>query len=452
MMNRKKNKKKQKNSSQNSSTRVRQTPLTPETLRRDLSDPARLQHAMDHLTELIRREPGLQPLRFPAEKLMTALDELAETSAEELQAMSDPLAQRIAIITHAVEPLITRKFSDLVEKTLMSFLERTKNVPRDFRAASAGLYFLEIHNRQGSEPGANPLWNILFDISYEEAMESSGNAVATARTPAGASPASGAAATFGDFFDLDEQDLTEDDQNTLGDALELIESGKVELGFSLDTILLGLRAFADTTMTDPDIIIRALLDTFRREVGMQEWNDMIWGLEYATEKLDGESRRQFETVLEAVRRFPARDNPALFALYFRSVTDSHRFIKPDEVTFAEAIVAQPGAVEPVMDYGRFLLTGEAPRRALNVFMAATIIDPSDEMARFAAGVACRLSGSCREARLHWDRAARLWRGYLPEHHPNIQLVRELLELDDIADLPQKAYNFLLLNEELSTEE
>lgn len=421
-------------------------------MRRDLSDPIRLRHAMDHLTELMRHEPSLQELRFPQEQLMTALDELAETSAEELQALPDPLDQRIAIITQAAGPLITRKLVDRIESALMKYLEHSRAVPRDFRAASAGLYFLEIHNRQGGEPGANPLWNIIFDITYDEVLESAGNAVSTARKPADSHGISGHELTVGDYFPMDDQDLSEDDEKTLAEALELVTSGAVELGFSLDTIILGLRAFARLESIEPGRIVPALVESFRQEIGFHEWSDMIWGLEYASGKLDGETKTHFETVLEAVRRFPARDNPAVFALYFRSVTDFQRFIKPDETTCAEAILAQPDAVEPVLEYGRFLLSGEAPRRALNAFIAATVIDPSNEMARFGAGVACRLTGSCREARLHWDRAAKLWRGYLPETHPHVRLVRELSELDDIAELPQKAYNFLLLSEELSSED
>lgn len=424
----------------------------PDELRHDLSDPTRLQHAMDHLTEMLRTEPGLQALRFPSEKLMAALDDMAETSTEELQAMPDPLAQRIAIVTRAAGPLITRKFAGQVETALTALLERSKKKPRDFRAAGAGLYFLEIHNRQGGEPGANPLWNIIFDLTYEEAMASAGDAVSAAHRPADSNAMTGTGSTFGDFFPMEDQDLTEDDETTLSDALELIESGAVELGFSLDTIILGLKTFCRPDMTEIHRIVPALVDTFRREIGMHAWHDMIWGLEYAAGKLDGDRKKHYETVLEAVRRFPARDNPAVFALYFRSVTDFNRFIKSDEAACAEAITGHPDALEPVLDYGRFLLTGEAPKRALNVFMAAAAIDPSDETARFGAGVACWLTGSCREARLHWDRAARLWRGYLPETHANVRLAQELAELDDVAELPSKAYNFLFSGADISSEE
>jgi len=129
-------------------------------------------------------------------------------------------------------------------------------------------------------------------------------------------------------------------------------------------------------------------------------------------------------------------------VYFKSVTEFYKYLKPGEVEYAEAIASSRGDADTVVAFARYLLDRDVPRRALNAFIAASQIDPSHEIARLGAGIACWLTESFREARLHWDRAARLWSGYLPEDHRDIRLVRSLAELDNFAELPQNAYDRL----------
>jgi len=442
-------------------------PLNPEALRRDFTDPDRLQALMDHLGVLLREEPGLQEIRLPPRTLLDALDDLAESSGDELRAMDDPFRQRIAILNHTLSPMLSRRFVDRFEKALLAVMENVKRVPRHFRAVAAGLYFLEIHNRQGGEPGANPLWNLLFDISYEEAMATAGGTLAGATgsgkqsrggkvsgpaipgkrsemsvddvtRSAGKDLADGALA--GD--DMTGSDLSDEDAALIRDAVGLIESGRVALGFSLDTILLGLREVTAFPERSPDALAAALQAAFRKEIGMQATSDLIWGLEYAIEQLDGEKKADFTTMLRAIRVLPARENPVIFAVYFKSVTEFYKYLKPGEVEYAEAIASSRGDADTVVAFARYLLDRDVPRRALNAFIAASQIDPSHEIARLGAGIACWLTESFREARLHWDRAARLWSGYLPEDHRDIRLVRSLAELDNFAELPQIAYDRL----------
>lgn len=417
--------------------------LNPETLRRDFTDPARLQRAMDCLGEAIRHDPDLATLRFPPEKLMDALDDLAETSSGELESIPDLLSRRITILNRTIHPFLTTAFERHVEDILMKRLDKFRTSPREFRATGAGLYFLEIHKRQRDNPGGNPLWNVIFDISYDEAIATAGGAVKQAVTQEPGTGDHDVTVPGGyDFTGFIPDDLSRDSFETQTEALALIESASVDIAFSLDTILLGLRELALNRHASPEQCMSALRTSYRKEIGVRQWHDMAWGLEQAVDSSTGAREKNYRTVHKALLLLPPEDNPVVFALYCTSVTRYRRFLDPAETDFAENILANPEAVEPLLAVGRYLLTRDAPGRALNAFIAASISHPADEMARFGAGVACRLSGSLREARLHWDRADRLWSGYLPDHHPTRVMLRELADLDDDTSLPQKALKFL----------
>jgi len=421
--------------------------ISPDTLRRDLTDPERLQVMMGHLGELLQEEPALQSLRLPAQPLLDALDDLAETSHAHLKALDDPLYQRITILNRTLPGLLNRKFVDRFEKTLVPYLATVKTIPRHFRAVSAGLYFLEIHNRQGGEPGVNPLWNLVFDLSWEAAMASSGDTLsqATGRSGTSREAANGAApprSGIDPVSDLAAADpeLSDDTIALLQSGVDLIESGRVSLGFALDTVLLGLRAVTAAPDDSDEARVNALRKAFEKEIGIVAFNDLVWGLEYAVEQLDGDQKGDFQTMLRTVQAMPPHENPVVFALYYKSVTEFYKYLKPGESAYAEAIARGRDDVEPMINFGRYLLENHVPKRALNAFIAASEIDPSHEIARLGAGIACWLTESFREARMHWDRAARLWSGYLPESHRDIQLARSLAELDNFAELPRKAYD------------
>lgn len=416
-------------------------PLSADALRQDLSDPERAQIFMDQLADFMTSEPALQSLRFPAGPLLDALDELAESSADDLAALEDPLQQRMTILNHVLPRFLTRKFAKTVERTLLNLLENNKKSLRHFRALGAGLFFLEFHMQENANPGANPLWNLIFDISYDDALATAGGGVTPAEPldPERSATASPIPDT------LDEHELSESNTELARKALQLIDTGKVELGFALDTVLLGLREITGTSQRTAEDQARALKATFEQEIGVNQWNDLIWGLEYAVDELEGDRKQNFETVLKAAQMLAPRDNPIVFAIYYKSVTEFYRFLKPGEKPYAEAIVQDPSSVNPMIQLGAFLMRNNVPNRALNAFTAAIRLDPSHELARMGAGVACWDTESFREARMHFGRAARLWSGYLADDHPHRQMADALAELDNFEELPQNAYDLVLSN-------
>jgi len=422
-----------------------QKKITEKTLRQELSDPERLQALMDHLGELLISVSDLKKYLFPSENLLEALDEVAESSSEKLHAMTDPLDQRMEILTRVLPNFITKKFVKKFEKALVNYLKNTRKTPLQFKAASVGLYFLEIHNRTKSDASTNPLWNLLFDVSYHEAMASAGGTISSAaKTSVKQNVTSNQENTISDkLFAFQDQDLSEENIELSRQALELIDSGKVELGFALDSVLLGLRKATTGIKRPPEEIVLELHQTFEQEIGINQKNNLVWGLEYAVEHLkEEEQREQFEIVLKAVQMLPPKENPVIFALYYKSVTEFYRYLKPGEQEYAEAIVKNTDSITPVLAFAQFLLRSNISNRALNAYIAASLLDPSSEMARFGAGVVCWQTESYREARLHFYRAGKLWNGYLPENHPSIQLTNELAELENFDELPQTAYDLV----------
>ncbi|MGB3975908.1 MAG: hypothetical protein WBM02_02920 [bacterium] len=417
--------------------------ISLDTLRKDFTNPEKLQRAMEHLGESIRYEPELASLRFPHAKLMEALDQLAETSSDELESIPDLLNRRMTILNRTLPPFLTPAFEQFIEDKLMERLSLVKKSPEKFRAACAGLYFLEIHRRQRDNPGGNPLWNFMFEISYDEAMAAAHKA--DKDTPS-SSDSSGPTIAGSDFSTLIPDDLSQDSTETQKDALKLIESGAVELLFSLDSILLGLHELALNKDTAIEQIVQKLRESFKKEIGFRQGNDLAESLEQALESLSGKDKDNHEIVLKAIKLLPPRENPVVFAAYVNNVKHYQRHLDPKTTELVKIIMQKPDEAEAILDLGRYYLTCDEITRALNVFIAASTLFPAEEMARFGAGIACRLDGSFREARLHWNRAARLWSGYLPDHHPIFAIINELVELDDDADLPTKALDYLFFTE------
>lgn len=436
-------KKRQKNTSKKK--KQRQSPLSNspvislDTLRKDFTNPEKLQRAMEHLGESIRYEPELASLRFPLVKLMEALDQLAETASEELESIPDLLDRRMTILNRTLPPFLTPAFEQYIEDVLMKRLGQVKKSPEKFRAACAGLYFLEIHKRQRDNPGGNPLWNFMFEISYDEAIAAAQQSV----TP---STSDDSMVKDSDFSTLIPNDLSEDSIKTLKDALKLIESGAVELLFSIDSILLGLHELALDQDVSIERIVQKLRGSFEKEIGIRQGNDLVTSLEQTVESLSGSDQYNHEIMLKAVRLLPPKENPVIFSAYFNNVIHYRRYLDSETAELVKKIMENPNEAEPLLDLGRFYLKDDRIISALNVFIATSILFPADEMARFGAGIACHLEGSFREARLHWNRAARLWSGYLPDHHPTLTMISELTDLDDDADLPLKALDYLFSTE------
>ncbi len=440
-------KRKTKKDKKRTSGKVQSPKLSLESLRRDFSDPKKLERATDLLAESMRHEPELARLQFPAEKLLDALDDVAEQYSDQLEAMPDILDRRIFILNNAIKPFLTRKYLNRIESAFMKHLENVKTSPKDFRAVGAGLFFLEIHKHQSDSPGDNPLWNIIFDISYDVAM---GTAGGTIKPGADKHAQTGQLETARDkalnISSIPEGELSDDSIATLKEALHLIDSNTVDFGLSIDLIVLGLRKMVSQVGETPEKRAREIQKAFAVEFGARQLNILASHLEYAIDTFTGAKKRNFQMVYKALKLLAPQDNPVVFAIYYKSVTECIRFIDKDEGPLLDGIISEPFSVQPILALGRYLLTQDASNRALNAFMAAIKADPSEELARLGAGIACKLDGSVREARLHWDRAARLYGGYLPPHHPVVKMMTDLIELDDDSELPQKAYDFLFFDD------
>ncbi len=415
----------------------RKTVLDPDALRRELSNPARLQKHIDRLESLLKSTPEFTPLRFSPEPLLAALDTIADDFGEMLESLDDPEAQRESILEKLLPGVLNRSFIKRIETVFTKYLKK-QAAPSAVMAVGAGLFLIEIHRRQPETAHQNPLWHVIFDVSYREAQATSEGRVHDSSSDKERSgtvlPVDGMAG---------ELDLSEESEAIVRDAVSLLESDTVSLGFSFDTILQGLRAIRSLPEgSGDDEIIAALRKTYLREIGDQERDDLIWGLDYAVDQVPRKKRTAFKTVLDAVELLTARDNPVMFALYYKCIIEFYRFLKKDEMEWAQAILEDIDSIDPILRYGNFLLKQEANKRSVKAFEAALRIETTSEAARLGAGLALWRTESFREARLLWNRAARHWSGYLPEDFMGITLCRRLENLQDHDTLPGEAFDFL----------
>jgi tetratricopeptide (TPR) repeat protein len=403
-------------------------------LREELSDPRKLQKQMNRLQTLLRTKPFFASLRLPPEPLAACLDDVSVIHADELSRMDGDRDQREFILSKVFGRFLTADYIRSVESTLMKYLGTPEAKPSNLKAVAAGLFFLEFHRKNPQDAARNPLWDILFTLSYEKMESSAGDTVREAAPPETSNQLKLPVVTY-----FGASDLTESEISLLSEAISLLESGQVELGFSLETILRGLRVHRESLKhLESKQKMQFLEVTYREEIGEREKADLLWGLSYAIDQTEGEKKSGFETVSEAIGCLPIRTNPVLFAMYCKCVMEFYRFLKADEIDAAHAILKSPDDTRPILAYARFLFNKEAPRRSLKAYEAALKQDPDCAIAALGAGIALWTTESYREARMFFDKSARFWR----DNPEMVKISRSLQELNDHDELPAHVLTLL----------
>lgn len=394
-------------------------------LKDELSDPRKFQKQIHRLHTLLKNEPVFRSLYFPPELFAECLDAFDNDEDFGTSESAYP-EERDRILSHIYRRFLTPSRLVQVESTLLEYLRETKSKPSDLKAVAAGLFMLEYHRKNPADVLQNPLWELIFSVSYEQFSSGAGGAVREASGTATAKIPLPGPETMPDL------DLTEGEVNLVREAIGHLESGTVELGFSLDSILLGLPVHGEPLRSEPPgAKIRYLLGTFAEEIGQREKDDLVWGLNFAISRSKGDRKRSFQSVLKGISRLPVHRNPVLFALYVKCVLEFYRFLKSDEIDAAHAILKALDDPDPILEYARFLFNREAPRRSLKAFEAAARLDPGNAAAAFGSGAALWMTGSFREARLQFHNAARR-----RESDSRIaRLCRDMVDLEDDEPLP-----------------
>lgn len=374
--------------------------IDAERLLAELSNPAKLAGIMHHFEDILRKNAHFSNVRFDPEVMLERLDEISETNAENLNKLNDPGDQRREILKHLLPGFLSKGYLDNLDSTLLRFVSK-KLSPADLKAISAASFFLELHRRNPGKVEENPLWDILFAVSYDEAIAKQERSIST-------SSSQGDRLGIPLVLDLiHEEELSDESRELIAEAVVFIDEGIVDLGFSLETILQGLRVYQKSAGKEaPEHTIRVLHEIFRKEIRLRELEDLDWGLELMAQQSQDDIRRAYQTVSRAIALPPIEHNPAVFGIYYKSVAQFYRFIKSDERDLATRILSAPDDIVPVLDYARWLLNQESPRRALKAFEAALEIDPESAWGEFGAAVALWRDGSFREARWRFARSAR----------------------------------------------
>ncbi len=403
--------------------------INRDTLKKELSNPRKLMKHMERLEKILETREEFSAFLFPSEQLLEELDRIADSHQRELNAESDATLQREKILDYLLSQIINDEYVRNFERALMDFLKVSRGKKSVLKAVGSGLFFIEIHRRHPGILARNPLWDIVFDLSYQQAMRSSGGSLRESREKDEGELKLPAPKDFG------LHDMEEFHAKILSDAISEIESGHVELGFSLDTILQGLRSYRKVSRrVAPEDIVEVLRDCYRREIGERERDDLIWGLEYAIDHGKVKNRESFQKVYDGVSLLPASENPVMFALYYKCVLKFYRFLNPDELDAVKKILDNPDEVAPVISYGCMLYDSEAPRRALKTFEAALQMDPASGIAAFCKAFILWQTGSFNEARLFFEKSLK----YQPAN-PDIPHVIDLIDgLNNGDDLPLEA--------------
>ncbi len=417
--------------------------LNRESLREELSDPQKMMFQIQQLESLLKSHPTLLTLRFPPDQLLEYLEEFLDEHRTQLQQLSNPDAQREFILQNVLEEFLTEPFVKRIDRQFMKYLDQKDRTPEDIKIIGAGLFFLEVHRRQRRPDAQNPLWSIIFNLSYDEALSTSGGRI---RYPE-SQISSPETKLPGPNRSL-EDELPEQSWQMIHKAIVSLETDEVDFSFSFETILQGLRIYCTLSKILPtEKIMTDLHATYLKEIGITERSDLLWGLEYAMEQSGTDIKRiqSFRTVYDSILLLPRTDNPVLFALYCKSVLQFYRYVRPDEYPFVELIINNPNDIQPIMQYACSLLENESPKRSLKAFEAATAIEPDYGVAKLGAGLALWMMESFREARLVWDRASEnlMKKPSDPVRLDSlIALCRNLANLDDDTDIPSHALDVL----------
>ena len=400
-----------------------------ENLRAELSDPAAFQKHFMRLESLLETDDHLRTIRFPGEKLLGILNETIELYQEELDEISDPEKQRSFILTHVLPEFLSGRFMKKMERDLTDYLKKNIGDRSNLAAISAALFFLEYHRRHPDACASNPLWELIFSLSYEEALPSGVRGTEDA-------PEAIEVPVLKDMLSID---ISNESFEKVRLAIEYLESGVVDLGFSFETILQGLRIYKKKLhKAGPEKIIAALRDCYFKEIGWRERDDLIWGLEYAVDQYEGEQKKAYEVMLDACSLIPVGENPVIFATYYKCIVAFYRYLKPEELEYAKEILDFPDEVLRVLRYAWFLFNQEAPKRSLKAFEAACALDPENPLGYLGVGIALWEIEAFREAQLSFARALK-FSGEFPQL---MAICENLSHLDTGMDLPNEIYRFL----------
>jgi len=399
-----------------------------EQLKDELSDPKRMEKHLKRLNVLFKTNQSLQILRLPREPLLKIFDEVAEEQELGLTVEEENSTPRELVMSRALSKLLSRRLIKDTESALMAILNESSASPAELKAIAAGLFCIEFHRKSPETLSTNPIWDIIFELSSDEALATAGDSL---QLPENAEDGE-TKTPLPDSTRRWDIDIDESLQERMALAISHLESGKVELGFSLETILVGLRKYRKSAdKLSPEELISELETSYFDEIGFRERDDLLWGLSYAVDRSSGKRKEAFKTVQESIAMLPVNENPVMFALYYKCVVEFYRFLKSGEVDLAKAILDEPDSIIPILEYARYLLNNEAPRRSLKAFEVVLRMDPESAIAEWGAGIALWVTESHREARMHWHRAERHWQNDAEK----LKLCSELVALEDYDPLP-----------------
>ena len=158
MLKRKKSRKKTINKKKSSPP---QSSWRPEQLKRELSDPDKMQKYFNRLRKILETSEAFKSLLFPAEKLMQSLDKIA-VDLEKKLAILETDDKRLEIFRLILPQFVTPQYANSIEKNLTSYLTEKKVNKKTFAAISTGLFFVEWHRKNPQKMHLNPLWDLVF--------------------------------------------------------------------------------------------------------------------------------------------------------------------------------------------------------------------------------------------------------------------------------------------------
>ncbi|MBN1551026.1 hypothetical protein JW979_06140, partial [bacterium] len=360
------------------------------------------------------------------------LQELEKNRSDEINKDGDLDQQRSKILELILPKILTRRTLKDFEKKLLKTLKHSQDVSDTVTAVATALFFLEMHKKHPERAFRNPLWDLVFYLSFSELDQ---------KNPSSSSPVSSGGQdkrkeNWSNIIKFWNVDLSDASMQILHEALEKLESGNIEIGFSFDTVLQGLRVYLNKSrLLSPEQLVAEFRITFEREIGEHEREDLLWGLEYAIDTSKSDRKKAFEILRNGIELLPARENIVVFAVYYKCIMEFYRYLKPEELDLAKAIIQAPNETGPLLEYARYLYNIESPHRAIKVFEAVLNVDSGNNFARLGLGIVLWFEDSQKEAKMHWKKVISA------DADDSIkQMCEQLVLLNESDHIPESAHN------------
>jgi tetratricopeptide (TPR) repeat protein len=356
---------------------------------------------LKHLEGLLKENRHFLPLRYDRETMESLLAERQDIFANADK--QEDFEKAFGVFSEMALPiLVTKEFDEKAKELLREALNMKELTARDRAGAACGIVLSLPEEGEPAYPlHENPFFDLILRVTFNESMTRVEFLQKLAEEDLSEMEREVRLQEFLRSVPALMYELHEAFQGVVKKALKSYERGDYSFGIGVDMTLHGVKTIRKMTReyeasggekhTEEENrefsrkFGEALTEAFEADIGEDETEEiferMVGFLEGARNAGAHKAANGLSSALEVMERNPEMRHRMIFAAYHEAVTGSRIFRDEAEEKTAQALYADPDAVQSYIDYGECLEAIDQPVRAERVYRAALVFFPEDEGVR-----------------------------------------------------------------------